>query len=334
MVEHHPVGDPTAVAAKRMVGVEGWLVGQPGAELAPDIRLRATLRPMSESVEFGVPADLVRAAIRAAEQRGEDVADVPLIALAEAAGVSRSTLLRRIGGSRRALDDAVRAAGVDPGGRRPVRERAVEAGAQLIGERGLAGATLEAVAEAAGCSVHSLYAAFGGRDELLGAIYERYSPVLDLESLTAEPRAGLEETVRGVYRALVASFSREPRVAPAMLADLFSRPEGPTRRIFQRYFPRVLDSVGGWLAAEIRAGRIRGLPVPLLIQQLIGPLAVHLLFRPAMTRELGWDLPSVEETCAVFADAFLRAVTVPTAEAWSGSPSPTYQPSNALESES
>jgi hypothetical protein len=36
VVEHHPVGDPTAVAAKRMVGVEGWLVGQPGAELAPD----------------------------------------------------------------------------------------------------------------------------------------------------------------------------------------------------------------------------------------------------------------------------------------------------------
>jgi hypothetical protein len=56
------------------------------------------------------------AAICAARQRGEDVADVPLIALAEATGVSRSTLLRRIGGSRRALDDAVRAAGVDPGG--------------------------------------------------------------------------------------------------------------------------------------------------------------------------------------------------------------------------
>jgi protein-S-isoprenylcysteine O-methyltransferase Ste14 len=27
-----------------------------------------------------------------------------------------------------------------------------------------------------------------------------------------------------------------------------------------------------------------------------------------LTREPGWDLPSVEETCAVFADAFLRAV--------------------------
>ncbi len=274
---------------------------------------------MSEIVEFRVPAELVRAAIWAARQRGEDVADVPLIALAEAAGVSRSTLLRRIGGSRRALDDAVRAAGVDPGGRRSVRERAVEAGAQLISEQGLAVVTLEAVADVAGCSVHGLYAAFGGRDELLGAIYERYSPLLDLESLTAEPREGLEETVRGVYRALVAAFSREPRVAPAMLADLFSRPDGPTGQIFTRYFPRVIDSIGGWLASEVRAGRIRPLPMPLLIQQMIGPLAVHLLFRPAMTQRPGLDLPGIEETCEVFAEAFLRAAALHEAQPWSDS---------------
>jgi AcrR family transcriptional regulator len=267
---------------------------------------------MSDSVEFSIPADLVDAAIHAARQRGSDVADVPLVALAEAAGVSRSTLLRRIGGSRRALDDAVRAAGVDPGGRQPVRQRAVAAGAKLISERGLASATLEAVADATGCSVHSLYAAFGGRDELLGAIYERYSPLRDLEGLTAEPRTDLVETVHGICRALAASLSREPRVAPAMLADLFSRPDGPTGRIFQRYFPRALDSLGGWLAAEVRAGRIRNHPVPLLIHQLIGPLAMYLLLRPPMTRAQGSELPGVEETCTVFADAFLRAVALPT----------------------
>lgn len=278
---------------------------------------------MSDTTNTEIPADLVNAAIDAAKRRGQDVADVPLTALASAAGISRSTLLRRIGGSRRALDDAVRAAGVDPGGRPPVRERAVEAGAQLISEQGLAAATLEAVAQAAGCSLHSLYATFSGRDGLLAAIYERYSPILDLERLTAEPPASLEETVRGVYHAIVTSFSQEPRVAPAMLADLFSRPDGPGGRIFQQYFPRLLDSVGVWLTAEVRAGRIRSLPLPLLLQQMIGPLAVHMLLRPALTRELGRDLPSVEETCAVFADAFLRAVAV--SEAPSGSPSVTHE---------
>ncbi len=133
-------------------------------------RLRATLVLMSANVERMLDPTLVQVAIRTAEARGEDVADLPLTVLAAAAGVSRSPLVRRLGGSRRALDEAVLAAGVDPGGRPPVRRRAVDAAAQLIAEPGLAAATLEAVAAGAGCPLHSLYAAFGGRDGLLGAV--------------------------------------------------------------------------------------------------------------------------------------------------------------------
>lgn len=242
--------------------------------------------------------------------RGDDVADIPLTALAEAAGISRSTLLRRLGGSRRALDDAVRAAGVDPGGRPPVRTRAVDAGARLISAHGLGAATLEAVAEAAECSLHGLYVTFGGRDGLLTAIYERYSPILDLEVLTGDPDADLDATVRDIYRVIVKAFSQEPRVMPAVLADLFSRPDGPAGRVFGRYFPRMIGSVGGWLRAEVRAGRVLPLPLPLLIQQLIGPIAVHMVFRPVLEPQLWPDLPDVDDACEVFAEMFLRAVAV------------------------
>ena len=260
-----------------------------------------------------VPPELVRAAIRAAEDLGSDVADVPVTALAAAAGISRSTLLRRVGGSRRGLDAAVRASGVDPGGRQPVRGRAVEAAAELISEGGLGAATLDTVASAAGCSVHSLYVVFGGRDGLLAAVYERYSPLLDYQAIAAHPGANLTATVRSVYRAMATSFSREPAVAPAMLADMLSRRDGPAGRLFQRYFPQIFDALGGWLAAEQRAGRIRALPVPLLLQQLIGPVVVHLLMRPALTpgsgsEPLRWEPPDLDATCALFADAFVRAV--------------------------
>lgn len=257
-----------------------------------------------------VPARLVDVAIEAARRRGDDVADVPLTALAEAAGISRSTLLRRLGGSRRTLDEAVRAAGVDPGGRPPVRTRAVDAGARLISAHGLGGATLESVADAAGCSLHSLYVTFGGRDGLLTAIYERYSPILDLEVLTGEAGAGLDATVRDIYRVIVRAFSQEPRVMPALLADLFGRPGGPAERVFDEYFPRVLDSVGGWLRAEVRAGRVRALPLPLLVQQLIGPIAVHMVFRPVLEAQQWPDLPDVDDACEMFAETFLRAVAV------------------------
>jgi AcrR family transcriptional regulator len=269
---------------------------------------------MSTPAEFEVPADLIAAAVRAAEGAGRDVADVPLTAIAAAAGISRSTLVRRLHGSRRALDEAVRSAGVDPGGRPAVRVRAVEAGARLISERGLAAVTLDAVAEAARCSVHSLYAAFRGRDELFAAIYERYSPLSELEDICAHPPHDLKDTVMNIYRAMAAGFIRQPGVMPAMLADLLARPDGPTSRIFAQYFPRAFAGVGGWLATQVRAGRIRNLPVSLLMQQLTGPLVVHLLFRTHINRNPHWNPTDLEATCHMFADAFVRAVGSPVAE--------------------
>jgi AcrR family transcriptional regulator len=240
---------------------------------------------MSPTGELTVSPDLVATAIRAAEQCGRDVADVPLVTIARAAGVSRSTLLRRLNGSRQALDDAVRAAGVDPGGR-PVRDRA-----------------LEAVAKAASCSVHSLYGVFGSRDDLFAAIYERYSPVNDVLRLSADPSADLERTVAQFYRTTAATLTREPRVAAAMLSDLLGNPHGIAAQIFARYFPRVRATVGGYLEAQVRAGRIRDIPVRLLMQQLMGPLLAHILMRPAVGQEV-----DLEQACSAFTAAFLRAV--------------------------
>jgi AcrR family transcriptional regulator len=255
-----------------------------------------------------VPADVVEAALRTAETLGRDVADVPLVAIAREAGMSRSTLVRRLNGSRQLLDDAVRAAGVEPGGRPPVRERAVQAAASLISDRGLATVTLEAVAAQADCSVHSLYAVFGGRDELLRAVFDRYAPILDLDNAICDPDAELADTVHRIYRLVAEAFSREPRVAPAMLAELLARPTGAAGQALAHYTaPQMLAGVGQWLTTEIAAGRIRDLPVPLLIHQLLAPIGVHTLVRPAIVTVPEVELPGLDEACAVFADAFLRA---------------------------
>ncbi|MFF2330526.1 MULTISPECIES: TetR/AcrR family transcriptional regulator [unclassified Streptomyces] len=259
-----------------------------------------------------VPAEVVEAALRASLKRGVPVADVPLIVVAEEAGISRSTLMRRLGGTRRALDAAVRAAGVDPGGQKPVRERAVAAAAALISEHGLASATLEKVAVSAECSVHSLYAAFGGRDELLFAVYERHSPMLDVEALLAGPRQDLPDTVRTIYRLLIDALNREPRVLPAMLADALSRPEdSAVQAVYQRFFPRLLGGIGQWLTGEVAAGRIRDLPLLPLMHQMTGPVLLHFLLRPVTEQLPGANLPTTEEVVEVFAQAFLRAVARP-----------------------
>ncbi|WP_329343634.1 TetR/AcrR family transcriptional regulator [Streptomyces sp. NBC_01352] len=265
---------------------------------------------VSDHSPRSIPEDLVQAALRASRARGIPVAEVPLIAVAEEAHMSRSTLLRHLGGTRHALDEAVRAAGVNPGGRKPVRERAVEAAADLISERGLASVTLERVAYGALCSVPSLYVAFGGRDGLLQAVYERYSLVLDdVEAFLAGPREGLPQTVRKIYRLLIDTLNREPRVLPAMLADVLSRPDDPVvQSIYQHAFARMINGVGQWLTSEIATGRIRDLPPLLLAQQMTGPVLTHFLMRPAAANLTDAALPTSTEAIEVFTQSFLHAV--------------------------
>jgi AcrR family transcriptional regulator len=256
--------------------------------------------------------EVVAAALRAAEKLGKDVADVPVAMIATEAGTSRSTLLRRFGGSRTALNDAVRAAGVDPGGLPPVRTRAVDAAASLISESGLAAATLEAIAARAGCSVYSLHAVFGGRDELMGAVFEHHSPIHDIEEYLARPGGDFSEVVRGFHRTVANALTREPRVLPAVFAEAFARPTSSAVQSIAAYgAPRMLGVVGRWFDAEIRAGHIRDLPRPLLAQQLLGPIVMHVLTRPALPNVPGWSLPDVDAVCEVFADAFVRAVATP-----------------------
>lgn len=265
---------------------------------------------MAEAIG-GVPGGAVEAALRAAQELGRDVADVPIEVIAARCGVSRSTLLRRLGGSRRLLDEAVRASGVDPGGA-PVRVRAVDGAAAVIAENGLSAATLDAIAARADCSVPSLFAVFGTRDGVLRAVFEQYSPIRGFEEFFAEARGDLLGTVREFYGVMVRELSREPRVAPAIFAEAFARPSSPAvQALFGHAVPRMAVLVGGWLSGEIAAGRIRDLPIMLLMQQLMSPMLIHMLSRPVAESVFASALPDSGTACEVFAEAFVSAVGIP-----------------------
>lgn len=258
--------------------------------------------------------ELVEAALRASRTLGKDVADVPVIAIAREAGISRSTLIRRLGGTRAALDAAVAAAGVDPGGLAPVRTRALDAAAELIGDSGLSAATLEAIATRAQCSVNTLYTTFGGRDELLRALFERHSPLLQIEDFFDQDRdvPALPVMVRNLYGVITEVLNREPRVAAAILAEALARPHSPAiQNLLNHNTPRLLGSLGAWITGEVAAGHIRDLPLPLLVQQLMAPVAVHMLLRPAAPALPGLELPDLNTVCDTFTETFIRAVALP-----------------------
>jgi AcrR family transcriptional regulator len=272
-------------------------------------RVSADLDSGPDADNVPVAEELVQAALRAAEKRGKDVADVPVLAIAREAGISRSTLLRRLGGTRAALDHAVRAAGVDPGGQVPVRTRALDAAAALISESGLAAATLEATAARADCAVHSLYMAFGSRDELLRVVFERHSPIPDFEDALDSAPDDLTATVQRLYQVLASALGREPRVAPAIFAEVFARPASPAVQTLAHHgVPRMLEVLGEWLSVQVQRGRIRDQPIPVLIQQLMGPMVMHMLGRPALGNVTVIELPDLDTMCTMFAANYVRAV--------------------------
>ena len=254
--------------------------------------------------------EIVHAATEAAKASGREVAGVSLDEIARRAGISRATLYRRIG-SRRALDDAVRAAGVDPGGRPDVKARATAAAADLIEAGGLAALTLEAVAARADCSVAALHSQVGGRDGLLAATFERFSPLPRIEELFAQTPATLEEGVRRIYEIAFDTFESRRELLFALLADAATHWDGPTARfLVERYLPRALGTVGVWLAGQVEAGRVRPLPLPVLIQLLVAPIQLHVACRPIFRRLTGQDPPARDEVVALLSGAYLRAVAL------------------------
>ncbi|MFN8556731.1 MAG: helix-turn-helix domain-containing protein [Dehalococcoidia bacterium] len=92
-------------------------------------------------------------------------------AIATAAGISRATYYRVVGGSHQAL---LREAGYisEP----PARERVLTAATALLTEVGLSGLHMDAVAEHAGVSRPTLYRLFPGKADLLAAVTHRHAP--------------------------------------------------------------------------------------------------------------------------------------------------------------
>jgi len=250
--------------------------------------------------------DLVGTALALAQERQRDVADIPLMSIAAASGISRSTLLRRLGGTRRTLDDAVRAAGLDPGGRKPVRERAIAAAARLMSERGVAGVTLDAVAATAGCSLPSLHTVFEGRDGLLAAVFDSCCQLQDLERVLADPPADTGTAVDQIIAALLHGFNGGPGMFRAVLADWSGRPDGPAQRVLAPQVAATLGRVSEWLSSQQRGGRLRDLAVPVLMELLIGPVVVHLLLAAATGSEPAEIRADEGAACHAFASAFLR----------------------------
>jgi AcrR family transcriptional regulator len=251
---------------------------------------------------------IVTAAIAEARDTGQPVSDLSLDRIARRAGISRSTLFRRIR-SRQELEAAVREAGVDPGHRAGVRERALDAATEMIVTEGVGALTVEQVARRANCAMTSVHTQFGGRDGLLAAVFDRYAPLPIVEDLLAADHPTLEDAVRAIYGAIFDSLTADAGVIEALIAEALAKPNGVVFELARdQIVPRIVRTVGGWLTREIEAGRCADMPLSLLVPLLIFPLGTHVVARKRLIAA-GVSVPDRDEVIDTMTRAFCRAIS-------------------------
>jgi AcrR family transcriptional regulator len=242
----------------------------------------------------------------------EPVASLSMEQIASRLGMTRMTLYRKAG-SRQDIVDALRAVGIDARRQPDVYERAVEATARLLREQPIADVTLERIAGAAGCSLPSLYARFGNREGILKAVIERYSPLIPVREaiaseVTREP-ADLRHDVRLLYGTVLPRVLQEWPIIRSLLAEVLRDPGSDVGRAFREwYLPQVTAVLIPMFTRHIERGAIRPIPIPILVQMLIGPMGLHGATRPVLVNEFGFDLPNLDDTVELFTDMFCRAV--------------------------
>lgn len=261
---------------------------------------------------IGIDRDILNRIIGLAEERQVPVGLLPIEEIAAALGVSRMTLYRKIG-TRQALNDAVRALGLETGEEPDARERAVRAAADLIRRDGIAALTVEAVALKAHCALPTIYAQFGSRNGLLTAVFERHVPIFEVRDalMDVEPgdAAGFRATVATAYRVILDAVGGDRELFRALLAEALRDPSGEIDEfLVSRYVPAVASHIVPWIERHIASGVMRPLPVVLVLHQFLAPVLLHTATRPLVEASGFFSVPLLDETCAELADMFTRAV--------------------------
>lgn len=249
------------------------------------------------------------------ERSREEIADAvrPLCAdghqptmqeLASGAGVSVRTLYRLFG-SRPAL---LRELGCSPAP--TAREVILDAALELVGRHGLAGLSMDGLAEAAGVSRATLYRLFPGKPALFDALVRTYAPweaVADV--IEAMPDGRPAEVIPAVGRAIGTAMEGRAGLLLRVLLEIL-KGDPDTMEGVRHSMGRGLPDLIQYLSREMAAGRVRRMHPVVAFQILAGPIVAHQLTRPLAERLLGFKT-SQERVTDQIVRAWLRSMVPP-----------------------
>lgn len=166
------------------------------------------------------------------------------------------------------------------------RARLIEAGLELLGERGWAGTTVRGVCAEAGLSERYFYESFGDRDRLLAAIFDRVAGEAAggiVAAVEAAPHDA-DAKARAAIDAFVRLLAEDPRRARAMLVESLGNEALQERReqAFRSFAALISEKARSFYGAdavaevdaELTSVALVGGLAELVIRWLDGSLAV------------------------------------------------------------
>ena len=181
---------------------------------------------------------------------------------------------------RRATLSVAPEAGPGPG----TRDRIVAVAEDLIARHGIEGLQVKEIAARVGIRSPSVFAHFGGRDDIVGAVVERL--LRRIERLFEAPLDGTpEEELRAGTRRMALFLVDNPADARILLRDLAQAgaPDVGQHDLTARLLERVYGTVKRVLQRGAAEGRFRRVRPETFVAQLLGGILANLAWA-------GWDV--------------------------------------------
>ncbi|WP_250288871.1 TetR/AcrR family transcriptional regulator [Streptomyces atroolivaceus] len=149
----------------------------------------------------------------------------------------------------------------------------LDAALRVFAESGEQGLTVNAVLQASGVSLGSLYHHFGSLDGLIGALSHRW-----LDRLLGELAKALQETgtaregIAAAVRAYLAFVQEHPGPALLLHSPLADRKGTARGREFRDAQEARVSEVARWIRLRVDSGELAPLPPPLIESLVLGPV--------------------------------------------------------------
>jgi AcrR family transcriptional regulator len=174
--------------------------------------------------------------------------------------LSRATIYRRVGNKEELLQRIATERGVHAPAGPDVRQRILQAARVVVAQHGLINATIEQIAEFAGVGIATVYRQFGDKERLLRAFIEEASPRAAVQEIVLHPTEDVAADLTAVAMVIL-PFLYANRDLIHLIFSANPKEQAYVQQL-RAGSNRLQDRLAGYFAAQIGAGRLRGVGQP------------------------------------------------------------------------